>query len=311
MSAATGLKRKGPVSMVGGVSVATSPSGHHMKASSGSGEWPRVRVIGSRVPDTLEWYGEGTEAQRHRGTEWGEGGGGSSRGQETPECPGEAGQAPASETQRAPVPTPLCLCASVPSCLCAFPPSLCAPVPPPTSSLCASPPLLLPFLPQPMVKKNAKSQHARNEPEIHNRKVRHLYHIDETLECGIKLVGTEVKSVRAGRISIGEGYVVVREEPPVLEIVGIHIDEYAPAGAGTHRPTQTRTLLAHKREIRKLARKTAEKGITIVPLKVYFKNGYVKVLIGVGRGKREYDKRQDIKTRETDRDLRRVMSKRV
>lgn len=162
-----------------------------------------------------------------------------------------------------------------------------------------------------MARKRSNSPHKPNEPEIHNRKARHLYHIDETLECGIKLVGTEVKSVRAGRISIAEGYVIARAEPPALEIVGIHIDEYAPAGSGTHRPTQTRALLAHKREIRKLARKTVEKGVTIVPLKVYFKNGYVKVLIGVGRGKREHDKRQDIKKRETDRDMRRAMSKKV
>lgn len=160
-------------------------------------------------------------------------------------------------------------------------------------------------------KKPANKQSNPNEPEVNNRKARHLYHIDETLECGIKLVGTEVKSVRAGRISIAEGYVVAREEPPALQIVNIHIDEYAPAGAGTHRPTQTRTLLAHKREIRKFARKAAEKGVTIVPLKVYFKNGYVKVLIGIGRGKREHDKRQDIKKRETDRDMRRAMSRRV
>ena len=164
-----------------------------------------------------------------------------------------------------------------------------------------------------MAKKKAdKTERRANEPEIHNRKARHLYHIDETLECGIRLVGTEVKSVRAGRISIGEGYVVAREDPPALELINIHIDEYAPAGANRqHRPTQARTLLAHKREIRKFARKAAEKGVTIVPLKVYFKNGFVKVLIGVGRGKREHDKRQDIKKRETDRDLRRAMSRKV
>lgn len=168
-----------------------------------------------------------------------------------------------------------------------------------------------------MARSKSKSKHGANDahatPEFHNRKARHLYHIDETLECGVKLVGTEVKSVRAGRMSIAEGYVMAREEPePRLELIGVHIDEYAPAGAvNQHRPTQTRLLLAKKREILKLARKAQEKGVTLVPLKAYFKNGYVKVLIGVARGKKEHDKRHDIKKRETDRDLRRVMSKRV
>jgi SsrA-binding protein len=161
-------------------------------------------------------------------------------------------------------------------------------------------------------KKRAKADTASAEPEIHNRKARHLYHIDDTLECGVKLIGSEVKSVRAGRISIGEGYVLATEEPPRLELHGVHIDEYAPAGPNSsYRPTQSRALLAHKREIRKLARRASEKGVTIVPLKVYFKNGFVKVLVGVGTGKRQYDKRQDIKRRDVDRDLRRAMSKRV
>lgn len=160
--------------------------------------------------------------------------------------------------------------------------------------------------------KSKGSDAAHASPEFNNRKARHLYHIDETLECGVKLVGTEVKSVRAGRMSIGEGYVIAREEPPRLELINVHIDEYAPAGAvNQHRPTQTRLLLAKRREIVKLARKGQEKGVTLVPLKAYFKNGYVKVLVGVARGKKEHDKRQDIKKRETDRDLRRAMSKRV
>lgn len=161
-------------------------------------------------------------------------------------------------------------------------------------------------------KKGDKKNPSKAEPEFHNRKARHLYHIDETVECGIRLLGTEVKSVRAGRMSIAEGYVRAVEEPLRLELIGAHIDEYAPAGAvNQHRPTQTRTLLAHKREIVKLAKASQEKGVTLVPLKAYFKNGYVKVLVGVGRGKKAHDKRQDIKARETDRAIRRAMSKRV
>jgi len=163
-----------------------------------------------------------------------------------------------------------------------------------------------------MAKGSKKNNQKPGEPEVHNRKARHQYTISDTLECGIKLIGTEVKSVRAGRISIGEGYVRAQEEPARLELHGVHIDEYAPAGpARQHRPTQSRLLLAHKREIRKLARAATEKGVTIVPLKVYFKDGRVKVLIGVGRGKREHDKRHDIKKREQDRDIRRAMTKKT
>lgn len=150
------------------------------------------------------------------------------------------------------------------------------------------------------------------EPEVHNRRARHDYEITDTLECGIVLLGTEVKSVRAGRMSLAEGYVRATEQPLKLELHNVHIDEYAPAGPSRqHRPTQSRTLLAHKREIRKLARASQEKGVTIVPLKAYFKNGHLKVLVGLGRGKRTYDKRQAIKRREQDRDLRRAMSQRV
>ncbi|TVQ75672.1 MAG: SsrA-binding protein SmpB [Phycisphaeraceae bacterium] len=150
------------------------------------------------------------------------------------------------------------------------------------------------------------------EPEINNRKARHDYAITDTLECGIILYGTEVKSIRAGRMSLGEGYVRATEVPLSLELHGVRIDEYAPAGASSqHRPTQTRTLLAHKREIRKLARASQQKGVTIVPLKAYFKNGRVKILIGLGTGKRSYDKRQDIKKRDAQREVQRAMSKRM
>lgn len=159
--------------------------------------------------------------------------------------------------------------------------------------------------------KGKSNKSAPNEPTVENRKARHLYAIGETLECGIKLLGTEVKSIRAGRISIGEGYVLATAEPPALLLLNVHIDEYAQGRSPTYRPTQTRTLLAHKREIRKLARAAQAKGVTLVPLKVYFKSGRVKVLIGVGTGKKEHDKREDIRKRDVERDIRRVMSKRM
>lgn len=146
-------------------------------------------------------------------------------------------------------------------------------------------------------------------PTIENRRARHEYHITDTLECGIVLHGSEVKAVRDGNISIAEGYVSCDGEPPQLTLRNVSVGEYAPAGPMQHPLHRNRKLLAHRREIRRLARQIDQKGITIVPLKVYFKDGYAKVLIGLGTGKREYDKRHAIKQRENDREFRRIMSK--
>jgi SsrA-binding protein len=156
-----------------------------------------------------------------------------------------------------------------------------------------------------------KKKPISNEPEIENRKARHEYSIEETLEVGIRLAGTEVKAVRAGRISLGEAYVRAEMTPLSLTLHSAHIGEYAPAGANQHAAVRQRTLLAHKREIAKLARLSAVKGVTIVPLKLYFKNGYAKLLVGIGKGKGKSDKRQDLKQREAQRDIDRAMSKRV
>jgi SsrA-binding protein len=155
------------------------------------------------------------------------------------------------------------------------------------------------------------SKSTANQPEIVNRRARHDYHIEETLEVGIRLAGTEVKAVRAGRISLGEAYVRAESTPLSLTLHSAHIGEYAPAGANQHPAVRQRTLLAHRREIAGLARLSAVKGVTIVPLKLYFKNGYAKLLIGVGRGKGMSDKREDLKKREARRDIDRAMSKRV
>jgi SsrA-binding protein len=149
------------------------------------------------------------------------------------------------------------------------------------------------------------------EPTIENRRARHDYFIEETLECGIRLVGTEVKSVRRGQMSLGEGYARATLEPLALELHGVHIGEYAPAGPHRqHVPTRARTLLAQKREIRKLADRTRQGGLTLIPLKAYFVRGRVKVLIGLARGKRKADKRQSIATAEARRDIDRAMSRR-
>ena len=158
----------------------------------------------------------------------------------------------------------------------------------------------------------AKPADKSNAPEIHNRRARHDYHIEDTLEVGIKLRGTEIKSVRAGRISLQEGYVTASEAPVALELHAVRIDEYGPAG-GLHRqhiPVRPRVLLAHVREIRKLARAAVVKGYTIVPLKLYFKEGKAKLLIGVARGKAVHDKREDIKKRDAQREMHRATSRR-
>jgi SsrA-binding protein len=159
-------------------------------------------------------------------------------------------------------------------------------------------------------KKNTKQDRT---PTIENRRARHDYHIDRTIECGIKLTGTEVKAIREGKASLKEGYVRVQaENPPSLWLHSVHIAEYNHAAkAFNHNTTRTRLLLAHKREINQLAKETAIKGVTIVPLKLFFKGPYAKLQIGVARGKKQHDKRQDIKQREHQRDIERALSKKM
>ena len=147
-------------------------------------------------------------------------------------------------------------------------------------------------------------------PTTENRRARHQYAIEDTLEVGIILLGSEVKSARAGKVSLAEGYVRVQDRPPGLFLHGVNIAEYPPA-PGAHTPTRPRTLLAHKKEIEKLARRVAIKGVTIVPLRLYFKKGYAKVLIGVGRGRSHHDKRDALAQREARREIDRAMSRRM
>jgi len=136
-----------------------------------------------------------------------------------------------------------------------------------------------------------------------NRKARHEYHIEDTYEAGIALKGTEIKSIRAGRVSLREGYVQIRHgEAWLLEV---HIAPYDQAGMWTHEPKRPRKLLLHQREIDRLERDTQEQGITIVPLRMYLVGKYAKVEIAVARGKRLYDKRQTIANRDEKRRLQR------
>ncbi len=150
-----------------------------------------------------------------------------------------------------------------------------------------------------------------NEAEVHNRRARHDYAIESTLEVGIKLHGTEVKSVRMGEVSIAEGYIRATSEPPSLRIIGMTIGHYGPAASRNHKIARDRVLLANKSEIKRLARATESKGMTLIPLKLYFRNGYAKLEIGLGKGKGHSDKRQSISEREQKRDIDRAMSKRM
>jgi SsrA-binding protein len=133
-----------------------------------------------------------------------------------------------------------------------------------------------------------------------DRKARFNYSVEDTLECGIELQGTEVKSLRIGKFSFADSYArVINGE---LILVSFHISPYEFGNIYNHEPDRDRRLLAHRQEIKKLQRKIDEKGFTLVPLKVYLKNGLVKVLIGICRGKQSHDKRQSIKDRDLKRD---------
>lgn len=140
-----------------------------------------------------------------------------------------------------------------------------------------------------------------------NKKARHDYHIHDTLEAGIVLRGTEVKSLRAGRCNLRDSYArVIRDE---VWLIGMNISLYQNEGYVTHEPEAPRKLLLHRQEIRKLSRQVQEKGITLIPLKLYFKKGKVKVEIGLASGKRQYDKRKDIAERDQHREMKRLEKK--
>jgi SsrA-binding protein len=139
---------------------------------------------------------------------------------------------------------------------------------------------------------------------LHNSKARRDYHILETFEAGIVLHGSEVKALRAGKAQISDAF--ARVEKNEAWLYNAHIDEYTQANRFGHQPKAPRKLLLHKSEIRKLLDLASGKGNALVPLSFYWKNGRVKVALGVGKGKVEFDKRQDIKKREADRELKRA-----
>ena len=143
-------------------------------------------------------------------------------------------------------------------------------------------------------------------PRMSNRRARYEYDVLERYEAGLILTGSEVKSLRQGRASLTEGFARIDDDEPFLH--SVHIAEYASAGYAGHNPTRKRKLLLHKREIKKLVGKLNESGLTLIPLALYFKNGYAKVLLGLARGKKAYDKRQAIKKRDAGRELQRQLS---
>ena len=139
-----------------------------------------------------------------------------------------------------------------------------------------------------------------------NRQARYLYEILETFEAGVELVGTEVKSIRAGRVNLQDGYALIRNGEAWL--INVHISPYnASSQYFNHEARRTRKLLLHSREIRKLIGKVEQEGLTLVPLKMYLKRGWVKVSIALGKGKKLHDKRESLKRRQDQRDIQRAM----
>jgi SsrA-binding protein len=141
-----------------------------------------------------------------------------------------------------------------------------------------------------------------------NRKAYHEYNFTDTFEAGLVLRGTEIKSIRAGGVSLQEGYVLFENGEAWL--VNVHIAAYEPASRENHDPKRKRKLLLHRREIERLSGRVQEKGLTVVPLRLYLKDGRAKLEIGLGRGKKQYDKREAIARRDSQRQVDRAIKER-
>ena len=158
-------------------------------------------------------------------------------------------------------------------------------------------------------KAKAEDDEESSRPIADNRKAFHDYHILETFEAGIALLGTEVKGIREGQANLRDSY--ARVDNGEVWLFNVHINPYSHRGYVDHDPKRKRRLLLHKYEIRKLIGKTVEKGLTLVPTKMYFKNGKVKVAISLARGKAVHDKRETLRRREVDRETRAAVKERV
>src|SRR5205814_3702704 len=157
-----------------------------------------------------------------------------------------------------------------------------------------------------MKKKTARELAQVNIAE--NRKAHHDFHLLETFEAGLVLLGTEVKAIREGRVNLRDSS--ARVEDGEVFLYNVNISSYSHRGYADHEPLRRRKLLLHRDEIRKLIGKTVEKGMTLVPVRFYFKNGRVKVAVSLAKGKKEYDKRETIKRREVDRETRAAIKSR-
>jgi SsrA-binding protein len=160
----------------------------------------------------------------------------------------------------------------------------------------------------------AKSQQARDDRKkaeriiADNRKAHHDFHLVETFEAGLALVGTEVKAIREGRVNLRDSFAKILGGE--IFVHNVHIGAYSCRGYADHEPLRPRKLLLHRLEIRKLIGKTTEKGMTIVPVRMYFKDGRVKLAISLAKGKKDYDRRETIKRRETERETRAAIKER-
>ena len=146
------------------------------------------------------------------------------------------------------------------------------------------------------------------KPIAQNRKARHDYHIEDVVEAGLVLTGTEVKSLRQGRASLVDAFAAVRGNE--LWLQGMHIPEYKHGTWTNHEPRRTRKLLLHKDELQKMIRAIEQQGVSLIPLSLYFKDGYAKVELGTGRGKKDYDKRHSLAERQANREAQRALSDR-
>lgn len=146
-------------------------------------------------------------------------------------------------------------------------------------------------------------KHAR--PLAQNRKASHDYFIEDTYEAGIVLRGTEIKSMRAGRVNMNDAHVRILNGE--AQLINMHIAPYEQGNRFNHDPTRTRKLLLHRHEIDKLVGLTQRQGYTLVPLRLYIKNGFAKLLVGLGKGKKQHDKREDLKQKQMKRDIDRAM----
>ncbi|GET13501.1 SsrA-binding protein [Ligilactobacillus agilis] len=151
----------------------------------------------------------------------------------------------------------------------------------------------------------AKKSSPKDKPLAQNKKASHDYHILDTIEAGIVLTGTEIKSIRAARINLKDGFAQIKNGEAWL--MNVHISLYDQGNQFNHDPLRNRKLLLHKKQINQLAGEISKKGVTLVPLKVYIKNGFAKVLLGLTQGKHDYDKRESIKKRDQEREIRRTL----